>query len=201
MEEHNIPYKRTDIELHKKPYWLKQFSPMETVPVLIINDNQSIHESNVICEYLDEIAPYTLHPKDLIKKAQHRAWIEFGTDILNHIAKIIYQDYLLNDYEKSTQLIKSKLLVLEEALIEHPFFTGDKFHLLDAVYATIFRYFEVIFIGDTLSLKFLFPKIYNWHQALKNRPSVQGAVSENYNVLLRNFIKEHESYLSRQLPS
>ena len=199
MSEHSIPYKRTNIELDNKPVWLKTFSPMGKVPVLIVNEKQAIHESNVICEYLDEISSSSLHPKERVKKAQHRAWIEFGTEILNDIAKIIYQDHHLSDYENSIQGIKFRLGIVEEALMDGPFFAGCTFHLLDVVYATIFRYFDVIFLGPDTTLESNFPKTHKWHKVLMDRQSVRDAVPNNYYDLLIGFIKARNSYLSHQL--
>ena len=43
-------------------------------------------ESAVICEYLDEITPDSLHPLDPLTKAKHRSWIEFGSNLLAKIA-------------------------------------------------------------------------------------------------------------------
>jgi len=54
------------------------------VPLLKVED-KVLFESAVICEYLD-VTPSSLHPADPLEKANHRAWIEFGSSILNDIA-------------------------------------------------------------------------------------------------------------------
>ena len=58
---------------------------MGKVPVLIVDENKVLFESAVICEYLNEITFGSLHSKDPLEKARHRAWIEFGSGILGSI--------------------------------------------------------------------------------------------------------------------
>jgi glutathione S-transferase len=83
--EKGIPHDRTDIDLAHKPNWFRQISPLGKVPLLKVG-NDMLFESAVICEYLDEITPGSLHPPDPLERAHHRAWIEFGSGILNTIA-------------------------------------------------------------------------------------------------------------------
>jgi glutathione S-transferase len=90
-----------------------------------------------------------------------------------------------------------KFARLESRLVAGPWFDGDKFSLVDAVFAPIFRYFDTIDeIGDfgILSDK---PKIARWRKSLRERPSVRDAVSAEYPALLRAFMKKHKSYLSQ----
>jgi glutathione S-transferase len=78
-----------------------------------------------------------------------------------------------------------------------PWFDGEKFSLVDAVFAPAFRYFDVFEeIGDfgILDNK---PKIARWRKSLRERPSVVAAVSAEYPALLRTFMKKHKSYLSQ----
>ena len=78
LEEKDIRYTRTDIDLANKPVWFKQKSPMSKVPLLLVDDDYVLFESAVICEYLDEVTIDSIHPTNSLEKAQHRAWIEFG---------------------------------------------------------------------------------------------------------------------------
>ena len=83
--EKKIPHDRTYIDLTNKPDWFLQISPLGKVPLLKVS-NEALFESAVICEYLDEITPGSLHPVNPLEKAKHRSWIEFGSSILNAIA-------------------------------------------------------------------------------------------------------------------
>jgi len=198
MTEKQIPFKRTDIELHNKPKWLADVSPTGKVPVLVVNDSQAIFESAVICEYLDEVSGGSLHPADNLEKANHRAWIEFASDILNLIAKIIYRDKSDACVDTSHTEIAKKLKMDESELSKGVYFSESGFHIIDGVYATLFRYFEVFERLTQVDLYANLPHIKRWSQALLERESVQQAVPKNYNQLLLAFMQQANSYLTRE---
>lgn len=74
LREKNIPYRRTDIDLADKPDWFREISPLGKVPILVTGERRSLFESAVICEYLNDITPGSLHPEDALERAEHRAW-------------------------------------------------------------------------------------------------------------------------------
>jgi glutathione S-transferase len=196
LEEKGIPYTRTDIDLAEKPEWFKQKSPMGKVPILLVDDKHTLFESSVICEYLDEITPGSLHPVDSFEKAYHRSWIEFGTSILNNIASL-YNAKDSPSFEITHTEIQRKFAHIEKELTDSPFFTGETFHLIDAVYGTIFRYFKVFDTFINLRTFDNLPKCQAWLNALKQRRSIQNAVSKDYPSHLIDFLKNRESHISK----
>lgn len=192
--EKDIPHERTYIDLSNKPDWFRKISPLGKVPLLKVN-GEALFESAVICEYLDEITPGSLHPPDPLQKAKHRAWIEFGSNILNLIAGF-YNALDKETFEQKRDALIEKLTWLEQYLDRSPYFAGKTFSLVDAVYGTIFRYFDVfdqiadfgIFTGLT--------KVSAWRRSLKSRPSIQHAVTDDYPQRLLIFLKQRQAYLS-----
>ena len=85
LTEKAIPHERVTVDLSAKPDWFRTISPLGKVPLLLVGE-AVLFESAVICEYLDETTPGSLHPTDPLDKAQHRAWIEFGSSTLGDIA-------------------------------------------------------------------------------------------------------------------
>src|SRR5258707_15699759 len=85
LSEKGVAFERIDIDLAKKPDWFLAISPLGKTPVLQVGD-VAIFESAVILEYLEETQPKPLHPADPLSRAEHRAWIEFGSTVLNDIA-------------------------------------------------------------------------------------------------------------------
>ena len=83
--EKGVTFERTDIDLSNKPDWFLAISPLGKTPVLVV-DGAPIFESAVILEYLEDTQPHALHPHDALDRARHRAWIEFGSAVLNDIA-------------------------------------------------------------------------------------------------------------------
>jgi len=197
--EKEIPHQRTYIDLANKPDWFRQISPLGKVPLLKVGD-EVLFESSVICEYLDEITPGSLHPVDPLIKAKHRAWIEFGSSILNTIAGF-YNAATEEAFEQKRRDLIDKFNWVERYWQGGKYFAGDGFSLVDAVYGPIFRYFDVF---DTIADFQIFadtPKVRGWRQTLQARPSIQQAVAGDYPQKLLTFLKQRNSYLSNLVHS
>ena len=195
LAERGVPFERIDIDLNNKPDWFLKISPLGKVPVLQVGD-KVVFESAVILEYLEETLPNPLHPKDALARAEHRAWIEFGSAVLGDIWGLETVSDEAAFKAKAIQA-EARFARLEERLVATPWFDGEAFSLVDAVFAPAFRYFDVFDeIGDfgILANK---PKIARWRKSLRERPSVRDAVSSDYQDRLRAFMKVHGSYLSR----
>src|ERR1700750_507032 len=81
LTEKGVAFERIDIDLANKPDWFLAISPLGKTPVLQLVDT-AIFESAVILEYLEETQQKALHPSDPLARAEHRAWIEYGSTIL-----------------------------------------------------------------------------------------------------------------------
>lgn len=195
LKEKGVPFERIDIDLDNKPDWFLKISPLGKVPVLQVGD-KAVFESAVILEYLEETLPNPLHPQDPLTRAEHRAWIEFGSAVLGDIWGL---ETVADEaaFKVKAKQAADKFARLEVRLVAAPFFDGEKFSLVDAVFAPVFRYFDVFDeIGDfgILDNK---PKIARWRKSLRERASVREAVSADYPALLRAFMTKHTSYLSQ----
>ena len=195
LTEQGTSFQRLDIDLANKPDWFKAVSPLGKVPVLVTNKPSSLFESQVICEYLDEIHPTSLHPKDPYEKARHRSWIEFGSGLLGAIASL-YSAKEQDEFESFIDAISQKLAQLESQLDNGPYFSGQDFHIIDGVYGPIFRYFDTI--EQIIDADFFdqVHKVNVWRSALANRPSIINAVSANYSENLKGFLKARNGYLA-----
>ncbi|NOU49803.1 glutathione S-transferase family protein [Pseudoalteromonas sp. JBTF-M23] len=193
--EKNVAYTRTDIDLSNKPMWFKRLSPLGKVPLLKVNDDDVLFESAVICEYLDEVTPGNLLPEHAIDKARHRQWIEYGSSMLNLVANY-YNAASEAEFNQLSGALRDGFERLE-TLIVGPYFAGECFGMVDAVYAPIFRYFDVF---ETLTESHLFdrlPNINQWRAQLLARHSVMAAVKQNYAAELTDFICAKNSYLAQ----
>ncbi len=194
LTEKGVGFERIDIDLANKPDWFLALSPLGKTPVLQVGDS-AIFESAVILEYLEETEPKPLHPADALTRAEHRGWIEFGSSVLNDIAGFYAAPDEATFKAKSSQL-ELRFARLEIRVAASPWFDGDRFSLVDAVFGPVFRYFDVFDeIADfgILSGK---PKLTQWRQSLAARPSVRSAVSADYPALLHAFIARRNSWLS-----
>jgi glutathione S-transferase len=200
--EKNIPFERIDIDLANKPDWFLALSPTGKVPLLEVEGEdargQVIFESAVIAEYLDEIGEgERLLPSDPLERARERAWVEIGALALADI----YRLYTAADeatFETERTQIEAKLDRLEKE-IAGPWFSGEKFGLVDAAFGPVFRYLDVFDWRLGRPLVERSPKIRAWSEALAARPSVRAAVGGDYAERLIDFVAAKRSYLGDQL--
>ena len=194
LTERGVPFERIDIDLADKPDWFLKLSPLGKTPVLLVGES-AIFESAVILEYLEETKAKPLHPADPLRRAEHRGWIEYGSAVLNDIAGLYSAPDEASFKAKISQL-EARFARLEARVVAAPWFDGDGFSLVDAVFAPVFRYFDVFdAIGDFGILDGK-PQLARWRDSLAARPSVQAAVGADYPALLRDFINRRNSWLS-----
>ncbi|CCD89482.1 putative Glutathione S-transferase [Bradyrhizobium sp. ORS 285] len=201
LTEKGIAFERIDIDLANKPDWFLKISPLGKVPVLVVPTPQgevALFESNVICEYIEETqGGAKLHPDDALARAQHRAWMEFGSAISGDLWGLeTTQDAAV--FAAKREALIAKFARVEAALGEGPFFAGAQFSLVDAVFAPIFRYFDVFDGYVDLGIFAATPKVRAWRDQLAQRLSVAAAVSNDYPQLLRAFLARHDAYLLKQ---
>ena len=89
----------------------------------------------------------------------------------------------------------AKFAQVEKTLGAGPFFAGGDFSLVDAVFAPIFRYFDVFDELIDLSVFADTPKVRAWRKALSQRPSVRTAVGPDYPQLLHAFLVRHDAHM------
>jgi glutathione S-transferase len=194
LTEKGVAFERVDIDLANKPDWFLNISPLGKTPVLLVGDH-AIFESAGILEYLEETQAKPLHPADPLRRAEHRAWIEYGSAVLSDIAGFYAAPDEATFKAKAAQL-EARFARLE-ARVASPWFDGESFSLVDAVFGPVFRYFDVFDeIGDfgVLTGK---QKLARWRKALSERSSVRSAVAADYPAHLRDFIDRRRSQLSQ----
>jgi glutathione S-transferase len=198
LEEKGVAFERINVDLASKPDWFLAISPLGKVPLLKVGD-AVIFESAVILEYLEETQSNPLHPADPLTRADHRAWIEFGSTILMDI----WNFYTAVDdaaLQAKARTLTDKFARLEQRLGGGPYFEGARFSLVDAVFAPVFRYFDAFDrVGDFGMLAGK-PRVEAWRQALAQRPSVVRAVAADFPERLWAFLEARKSHFSSLMP-
>jgi glutathione S-transferase len=122
--------------------------------------------------------------------------MEFGSAVLNGIA-VLYNAADDAALERAQTALRSRFEQLEAVLDETgPWFAGQRFGLVDAVFGPVFRYFDVI---PPAGLFDGLPRVQAWRAALAGRPSVRDAVAAGYAARLRGFLLDRRAALSRRL--
>ncbi len=196
LHERGTPFERVWVDLGNKPDWFLKISPLGRVPLLQVGEHV-IFESAVILEYLEETTAPALHPADALARAEHRGWIEFGSTLLADIAGL-YNAADGTAFAARQAAIADKLARLEGRLGDGPWFDGQAFSLVDAVFAPVFRYFDAFDRLPGLALIDQ-PKLSRWRRMLADRPSVQAAVLPDYPERLWAFLAARPSHLGRMV--
>lgn len=197
LNEKNVPFDIEYIDLSEPPPWFYDISPLEKVPVLLV-DEKPLFESMVICEYLDEITEGSLYPDDAFKRATNRSWIEFGNDILS----TTFEFYTTEDekrFKHLTNTLVDRFEVLEEEISDDSYFNGKNFSMVDAVYAPIFRYHNRIIQYKDYGFFDDAPKIKAWGDKLLERSSVIKSVPDTYEQDMSNYLKKIDSVFRKEI--
>lgn len=201
LAEKDVPFTRRTIDLADKPDWFKRLSPLGKVPVLQVETEsgvESIFESAVILEFIEETQPHPLHPATPLARARHRSWIEYGSSLLNAIGSF-YNAPSDTALQAQAEKLSAMFARLEGELEKGPWFTGERFSLVDAVYGPIFRYFDTFdAIGDFGILRDQ-PKVSAWRDLLAARPSIRDAVTPDYAERLLRFLENRNSAISTRI--
>lgn len=187
LAEKDVAFERRTVDLSRKPDWFLAMSPLGRTPVLKIDD-VVLYESVAILEYLEETLPNPLYPEHPVDCARHRAWIGFGSECLNDIAGF-YSARDDQTLEAKAATLHARFRVMEGQLSNGLWFAGERFSLVDAVFAPVFRYFDTFDqIGDFGCFGGL-TKVPEWRRNLSVRASVQDAVGADYAHRLELFIQ------------
>jgi glutathione S-transferase len=194
LEEKGVDYKITYIDLASKPEWFLKISPMGKVPVLKVGEN-ILFESSVINEFIDEYVGESLHPNDLIKKAKHRAWIEFSSTMVFDLVKLL-QASNETAFEEIYEQFRVKLRKLESE-IDGEFFS-TKFQLVDIAFAPILLRLQ--FVKNRVHTCLAeFPKLQKWSNNVLSRESVKKSFSSDLETIFINrFISQNSYFLGSE---
>ena len=204
LAEKGIPFERIDVDLSNKPAWFLEISPLGKVPLLKVGtgkDEAVIFESAVILEYLEETQPNPLYPADPIERARQRGWMEFGSAMLSGISRL-YNAADEAAFQKEAHGLRASLERLESERANRPdgpYFNGQTFGLVDAVFGPVFRYFDTFEAQAGLSLVNGLPALATWRAGLAARPSVRDAVRADYPQLLTDFLRNRKSRISQMI--
>ncbi len=174
LEERDVRYEIEYIELADPPEWFTKLSPLNKVPILVINNDEVIFESAVINEFIDETAPgERMLPEAPLPRARDRARIEFTSALLVERNRMQHAP----TEEEARQLaasIRAKLSWLEEQQGSGPFFHGSDFSLVDTAAAPLFQRLSwLLELAPDLGVLEGLPKTAAWSKSLLARESVQ----------------------------
>lgn len=202
LREKRIAFEFRHIDPDNRPDWFLAISPHRKVPVLRIDGQVSLFESNAIAEYLDETIAPRLHPADPIQRAINRAW----TDYLPSFAAAVTAPFYAAteaEYEEAAASMNVPLARVEKALETQgagPYFNGDAYSLVDAAYAPFLQ--RAWFLERVKPLGHIarHPRIQSWQEALLARPSTHSFPLAEFEALYRENLRRRATFVARFMP-
>ncbi len=181
MIEKEIPFELTEVDLRNKPDWFLAVSPYGKVPV-IVDDGQTIYESAIINEYLDEkYKNVPMMPKEPVERAKARIWMDYCTNKY----LILSRKLLLDNGNEELQIenkkkMKESLIYIEKECFEKnangPFWLGNNISLVDLHYAPFFERFGAFKELFGVEWPEECVKIADWWSAIQKRDSFKMTV-------------------------
>jgi glutathione S-transferase len=173
-----IPYEIEYIDLGNKPDWFLKRVPTGKVPALFLGD-ETLFESAVINEFLDEVTPGSILPQTPLGRAKDRAWISLSDGLtMSHFRMMIASDIDGIERELSS-LVEGFQQFADIALVRE---TAENLTLLDAAMAPIFmRLFCMPDILAALSRHLsVMPQILAWADRLLAHDAVKTSVDPTF---------------------
>ena len=197
MIEKEIPFELTEVDLRNKPDWFLAVSPYGKVPV-IVDDGQTIYESAIINEYLDEkYISIPMMPEEPVERAKARIWMDYCTNKYLTLSRKLLVDHGNEELQtENKKKMKESLIYIEKECFEKnangPFWLGNKISLVDLHYAPFFERFGAFkeLFGVEWPEECI--KISNWWSAIQKRDSYKMTVlpTEEHVDLYRSIMQK-----------
>jgi glutathione S-transferase len=178
LHEKEIDFDVYEVDLENKSEEFLKASPTGKVPVIVV-DGESLYESNVVNQYLDEVTDgQRLTPEDPKRRAHARIWMSFAdTDFFPavFVASVgRYRGFSEERISEAKERLKAALAKLEERLEGRDYLAGE-FSLADVAHAGNFVRLRELEERGELSLD-EYPNVAAWMERVEGRESYNAAV-------------------------
>jgi glutathione S-transferase len=179
--EKHIDLTLTSVVLAEPDCPVSQFNPLGKVPVLVLDDGESLYDSRVIVEYLDHRTPVAhLIPQDHLAKIKVRRW-EALADGVCDAAVAVMQEQRKPEAQQTSAWIEKQmakvvvgLTALDNDLLKKKWCVNETFSLADIALGTTLGYIDLRFKSTQLEGKYWqekFPNLAKHYGVLVKRPS------------------------------
>lgn len=175
--EKHIDIKLEQVVLTDPDCPVKHYNPLGKVPVLVLSEEESLYDSRVIAEYLDNRTPLAhLIPKDNSAKSAVRRWEALADGVCDAAVAVmleqrrseVMQDpaFIARQMDKVTRGLRA----LNNELGQNRWCVGDVFSLADIAVGCMLGYIQLRF-GEVIKLAEDYPNLDRLQSNLLKRPS------------------------------
>jgi glutathione S-transferase len=178
LHEKGIDFEVHEVDLSNKSEEFLAASPTGKVPVIVV-DGDSIYESNVVNQYIDEVTDEPkLMPPDPKRRAYARIWMAFAdTDFFPAVFVASMgreRGFSEERISEAFQNLEGALRKLEDRL-KYRDYLADEFSLADIAHAGNFVRMRQLEAWGEISLD-EYPNVAAWMERLEDRKSYEAAV-------------------------
>jgi glutathione S-transferase len=178
LREAGLPIELVRVDLAAKTLasgetYLK-VNPKGQVPALQLDSGEILTEAPVIMQYIADRAPDSglIPPVGTLERYRVLEWLNFVGTELHKSFTPLFRPNTPEDYKPvARDLIKDKLALVEQALTDKPYLTGDRFTVADAYCFTVLRWTKAVDIDLAP-----FPTITAYMERVGARPAVVRAL-------------------------
>lgn len=165
---------------------IKALNPVQTLPILVLDDGSAISESVAICRYFEELQPEPpLMGTTPLEKATIEMWQRrMELNLMNHVAAVFRHTHpamaelevpQVPDWaEANRPRVLSGLEMLDAQLANNQYVAGDHFTIADitALVGVDFTKMGRIEVPETLT------NLARWRAEVSSRPSAKAGMSK-----------------------
>lgn len=158
---------------------LMRDNPLSKIPTLVLGDGTSLFDSVVICEYLNDLANGPLFPGPGAARWQALRWHAFGDGLLENLIlwrnererpDVSRSQVLIDAFDLKVRASLAQLETEAPALAQAPFCIGQ------LTLACALGYLDFRF--DALGWRKLAPRLGEWYEGMRARPSIRATEPE-----------------------
>ncbi len=196
LEAKNIEYEIEFIDLKNKPKWFLDISPNGQVPVLILDNDEALFESDAIAEYIDEAYP-SLEPNiSLEQKARNRAWSYLASK--NYLVQCsMMRSPDENSLKERSAKINKAFDIVEKQLGSNSFFSGGPLGMVDIAWLPILHRAEIVSRKVGYDILENHPKLKAWQTKLIGTGLAKKSVAPDFEEVFSEFYLSEKTYLGR----
>lgn len=180
LAESGLPYRLERVDLATKTTEsgtaLKSVNPQDAVPVLLLDNGETLTEGAAIVQYVAEQAAGSdlLPPPATLARAKVQQWLNYiATEMHKAHVPMFKADYPADAKQRAIDAITRAYDHVSAALDGRPYLTGDSFTVADAYLFTILNWHTFIAIDLTP-----WPVLVAYQARVAARPAVQAAMRE-----------------------
>ena len=180
--EKHIDIKLEEVVLADPDCPVKQYNPLGKVPVLVLSDGDSLYDSRVIAEYLDNRTPLAhLIPKDNSSKSAVRRWEALADGVCDAAVAVMLEQRKPEQMQDAAFITKQMdkvtrgLSALNNDLDQNKWCVDDIFSLADIAVGCTLGYVNLRF-SQVINLAKDYPNLERLQASLLKRQSFQDSM-------------------------